>query len=82
MWGSVAAAAIAGGIFGGVLGGVAAADLSEEWELTLDPQHQGWALVGVHSEDKAAVEKAAGILQPKEPLSLDRYDREGRRLAG
>jgi hypothetical protein len=76
----LAAAAHGGALAGGLVGGAASIKLSDAWELTFQTK-QGRVLVSVHSDDAGAVERAETILRQHAPLSLERYDAAGRRLA-
>jgi hypothetical protein len=81
VWAATAAGAVAGGGVGGVVGGVSAIDMTEAWELTQEAVRAGRVMVGVHSEDRAISEKGEEILRRRDPLRVDRYDRQGRRVS-
>ncbi|HEV8421376.1 MAG TPA: hypothetical protein VGR13_08485 [Actinomycetota bacterium] len=80
VWAATIGGAVAGGSVGGVIGGYSAVDMTEAYELTYESVRAGRVLVGVHSGNPAHVDKGDEILRKLEPLSLDRFDRSGRRL--
>jgi len=80
LWAAAAGGALAGGAVGGVIGGVSAVGLNEAWELTYQSVRAGRVLVGVHSDDVRVVERSAGVLRGKNPISVDRFDRDGHRI--
>jgi hypothetical protein len=80
VWAATIGGAVAGGSVGGVIGGYSAVDMNEAYELTYESVRAGRVLVGVHSEDPAHVDRGEEILRKLDPLSIDRFDRSGRRL--
>jgi hypothetical protein len=80
VWAAAAGGAVAGGAVGGVIGGISAVGLNEAWELTYQSVRAGRVLVGVHSDDRGDVDRGADILREHGALSVDRFDRGGRRL--
>ena len=81
VWAATAAGAVAGGAVGGVLGGVSSVDMTEAWELTQEAVRAGHVMVGVHSGDEDHVNRGAEVLRSRDPLRMDRYDSQGRRVA-
>ncbi len=70
IWGATAGAAAAGATGGAVIGGF--------WKMRYrDELSEGRVLVGVHSGDEAAVEKAIDELRKHGPQELDRFDEHG-----
>ena len=61
-------------------GGVSAVGLNEAWELTYQSVRAGRVLVGVHSDDVRVVERSAGVLRGENPISVERFDRDGHRI--
>jgi hypothetical protein len=82
VWAATIGGAAAGASVGGVVAGVGSIDVSEAWELTYQHVREGRVVVGVHSDDADEVGKAAEALQKLEPLSVHRFDPEGRVLTG
>jgi hypothetical protein len=80
VWAATIGGAVAGGSVGGVIGGYSAVDMNEAYELTYESVRAGRVLVGVHSEDPAHVDRGEEILRKLDPLSIDRFDKSGRRL--
>jgi hypothetical protein len=80
VWAATIGGAVAGGSVGGVIGGYAAVDMNEAYELTYESVRAGRVLVGVHSEDPAHADKGDEVLRKLDPLSIDRFDKSGRRL--
>jgi hypothetical protein len=80
VWAATIGGAVAGGSVGGVIGAYSAVDMTEAYELTYESVKAGRVLVGVHSEDPEHVDKGQEILSKVEPLSVERFDAEGRRL--
>jgi hypothetical protein len=80
VWAATIGGAVAGGSVGGVIGGYSAVDMNEAYELTYESVRAGRVLVGAHSEDPAHVDKGEEVLRRLDPLSMDRFDRTGRRL--
>jgi hypothetical protein len=72
--GSLLAGAVAGGAVGGAIGGYGTAAVSEDWELTHEDEPNGPVRLRVHSTDAEEVERAAGVLADRNPVSLDRSD--------
>jgi hypothetical protein len=80
VWAATAAGGVAGGALGGVLGGVSATDMTDAWELTFDSVREGRVLVGVHSDSESDVARGEETLAKHNPLRLERFDANGRRL--
>ncbi len=81
VWAATIGGAVAGGSVGGVIGGYSAVDMTEAYELTYESVRAGRVLVGVHSDEPDDVEKGEEILRKLEPLSINRFDASGRRVA-
>jgi isoaspartyl peptidase/L-asparaginase-like protein (Ntn-hydrolase superfamily) len=79
VWAATIGGAVAGGSVGGVIGGYSAVDMNEAYELTYESVRAGRVLVGVHSEDSAHVDRGEQVLRKLDPLSIDRFDKIGRR---
>jgi len=69
---AVWAAGIAGGVIGAAIGGYATPAMSEEWELTHEPEPDGSVAIRVTCDDPAELDRAAEILTKKDALSVDR----------
>lgn len=69
--GSALAGAIAGGAVGAAIGGYGTPAVSEDWELTHEPE-EGPVRVRVRSEDHDELDRAAELLKAKRPLDLRR----------
>lgn len=73
VWAATAGGAAAGGVAGGVAGGI-----TKMWEMHYkDAVANGGALVGIHSEDQAEVQRGAEVLLAERPQRLDHLDQEG-----
>jgi outer membrane lipoprotein SlyB len=72
MWSAAVAGGIAGGVIGAAIGGYATPAMSEEWELTHEPEPDGSVAIRVTSDDPAELDRAAEILTKKDALSVDR----------
>ena len=81
VWAATAAGGVAGGAAGGVIGGVSSLPMTREWELTFEPVKQGKVMVAVHCEEDSEADRGAEILEKHDPISLDRYDAQGKRVA-
>jgi hypothetical protein len=73
--------AVGGAAVGGVVGAESAMDMSGAWELTYESVRAGRVLVGVHGDDEDVVDRGEEALTGHRPLSLDRFDAAGRRVA-
>lgn len=80
VWAATIGGAVAGRSVGGVIGGYSAVDMTEAYELTYESVKAGPGRGRVHSEDSEHVDKGEEILRNTEPLSLVRFDAQGRRL--
>jgi hypothetical protein len=78
LWISTVGGAVIGSGVGGMVGGVAAINAGEAWELTYQLQ-EGRALVGVHSDDRDAIERAGKVMTGKEVISVGEFDENGKR---
>lgn len=65
--------AIAGAGAGGVLGGVQTLGDSPAWRETFAAVESGNVVVGVHSDDPAAVDDASEVLADLDPIALNRF---------
>ena len=72
--GSLVAGAVAGGAMGGAIGGYGTPAVSEDWELTHEPEPDGPVQLRVHSADADEIERAADVLADRNPVSMDRSD--------
>jgi outer membrane lipoprotein SlyB len=70
VWASTVAGGVAGGAVGLVLGGFGTPAVSEDWELTHEPE-QGTVRVQVRSDDPKELERAAKVLEEAEALSVE-----------
>jgi hypothetical protein len=70
VWASTIAGGVAGGAVGLVLGGYATPAVSEDWELTHEPE-PGTARVEVRSNDPKELERAAAVLREADALSVE-----------
>ena len=66
------AGAVAGGAVGGAIGGYGTPAVSEDWELTHEPEPDGPVRLRVHSADADEIERAAGVLAKRNPVALER----------
>jgi hypothetical protein len=71
VWGVALAGAVAGGAVGFVLGGYSTPAVSEDWELTHEPEPGGKVTVEVRSADPEELERAAKLLRDGEALSVE-----------
>lgn len=78
VWAATAAGGVAGGAVGGVVSGVAGIDVSEAWELTFQDVREGRVVAGVHSDDPDEIATAQKALEGQGPISLKRFDAQGR----
>jgi len=64
-----------------MVGGVAGLSLEDDWDLPFqDSIRAGRVLLAVHAAEKDDVEKAAKILEGKQPDHLDWLDAEGKKI--
>ena len=68
--GSAVAGAMAGGAVGVALGGYGTPAVSEDWELTHEPE-PGTVRVEVRSDDPQELERAAAVLREADALSVE-----------
>ena len=81
IWASVLGGAGVGSAIGGLVGGTAATQDSPDWETTYNESvRSGRVLVGVHSDSRETVDRAAEILNAKQPAKLDLFDADRRPL--
>jgi outer membrane lipoprotein SlyB len=80
IWAATLGGAIAGGAVGGVAGGISAMPQTEDWELTYDDVREGKVLVVTHAEDEAQAEKQAQILRAHNPVKVELFDGQGKRI--
>ncbi len=78
VWAATAGGAVAGGATGGVVGGVSGVNVGDAWELTYQNVREGRVTVGVHADDRAVVDRAAGVLEKAGATGIRRFDAEGR----
>lgn len=78
IWIGVAGGIIIGGTIGGFAGGMWSLDANQQAEVTYHDAPSGHVLVGVSSDEKQRVDRAADILAKKDPLTVHRYDGAGR----
>src|SRR5437899_2061943 len=82
IWAATLGGAVAGGAVGGVTGGISAIDQSEDWELTYDDVGEGKVLVATHAEDESEADKQESVLRETKPIKVERFDQNGKRIAG
>jgi hypothetical protein len=71
VWGVALAGLVAGGAVGFVLGGYSTPAVSEDWELTHEPEPGGSVTVEVRSADPDELDRAAKLLRDGEALSVE-----------
>ena len=79
IWATALGGATAGAGVGFAAGGIGAAKESEAWAVTFEAVDDHKAVVGVHAEDPAVVERAAEVLREHGPERLEEFDAEGER---
>ena len=73
----------AGGALGGLWGGATGVPVSgEAFEETYDRSAAGGAVLTVHSEDRAEIDRAAAALEGTNATAVRRVGRDGRPVAG
>jgi hypothetical protein len=82
VWYAALGGAAAGAIVAGIVGAYSSVDMTPAFELTLEPIHADHVLVGVHTSDRDAAERGAGILRSVHPVAIHLLDRSGRPIAG
>jgi hypothetical protein len=70
VWASTIAGGVAGGAVGLVLGGYSTPAVSEDWELTHEPE-PGTVRLEVRSDDPKELERAATVLREAHALSVE-----------
>lgn len=80
IWGAAIGGAVAGTAVGGLVGGISGLGMGEAWEATYSQIENGRAVVGVHADDSAVVDRGAELLEESGGEILGRYDSEGRRV--
>jgi len=81
IWAATIGGATLGGGAGGVVGGIASIPMSPEWDLTYQHAMQnGHVLVAVHAEERDAYDRAVEALRKNDPVNLEEFDEQGRRL--
>ena len=70
VWASTIASGVAGGAVGLVLGGYSTPAVSEDWELTHEPE-PGTVRLEVRSDDPKELERAATVLREAHALSVE-----------
>ena len=83
IWAATLGGATLGGGIGAHMAGIAALSENPDWELTYqEALRNERVLIAAHADDRADLDRAVEALRTTNPLSLEEFDQEGRRLTG